>query len=244
MNPPAPLCTAIVRCHNNESTVERALQSLVAQDLGEKLEIIAVDDGSTDGSWSRIEKFAPRVRTFRLTPNRGNIAAAYAGLAEARGDTFFLLDADDYADPDMASLLTTSLAAEPGAAFAYCDYAEHDELGRHRVVRVGEFVREMIACNALFRREILAREGYWDAGLLLPEYDLAVRLLLKYEAVYVPRAPYHYCRHTASLTRQDGYFERAMQQLDERHGHLSASGKFHDLTVTECREAGAALTKN
>jgi glycosyltransferase involved in cell wall biosynthesis len=244
LNHPAPLCTAILRCHNNESTVERALQSLVAQDLGDKLEIIAVEDGSTDGSWTRIEKFTPRVRAIRPASNRGNIAAAHAGLAEAQGKYFFLLDADDYADPEMASLLTSELAANPEAAFAYCDYAEHDELGRHRVVSVGENVREMIACNALFRRDIVLREGYWDAGLLLPEYDLAVRLLLKYEAVYVPRAPYHYCRHTASLTRQDGYFERAMRQLDERFGHLSASGKFHDLTVGECRAAGAVLTKN
>ncbi|MGB8166681.1 MAG: glycosyltransferase family A protein [Chthoniobacteraceae bacterium] len=242
MSHPAPLCTAIVRCHNSESTVERALQSLIAQDLGERLEIIAVDDGSTDGSWSRIEKFAHRVRTFRLTPNRGNIAAAYAGLAQARGEYFFLLDADDHADANMASLLTTALAAEPAAAFAYCDYAEHDELGRHRVISIGGYVREMIACNALFRREIVAREGYWDAAFLLPEYDLVIRLLLKYDAVYVPQAPYHYCRHTASLTRQDGFFERAMHQLDERFGQLSASGKFHGLTVTECRHAGATLT--
>lgn len=244
MNASAPLCTAILRCHNNESTVERALQSLVDQDLGDRLEIIAVDDGSTDGSWSRIEPFAPRVRSFRLTPNRGNIAAAYAGLAQAQGEYFFLLDGDDYADPDMAILLTSALSAEPAAAFAYCDYEEHDELGRHRVITIGEQVREMIACNALFRRDIVSREGYWDAAFLLPEYDLAVRLLLKYDAVYVPRAPYHYCRHTASLTRQDGYFERAMGQLDERFGPLSASGKFHDLTVAECREAGAILTKN
>ena len=244
MTPPVPLCTAILRCHNNESTVERALQSLVDQDLGARLEIIAVDDGSTDDSWSRIERFAPRVRIFRLSPNRGNVAAAYAGLAQAQGESFFMLDADDYADADMASLLTTALSAESTAAFAYCDYAEQDETGRHRIVTVGGLVREMIACNALFRRDVVAREGYWDAGLLLPEYDLAVRLLLKHHAVYVPRAPYHYCRHSASLTRQDGFFERAMRQLDERFGHLSASGNFHDLTVTECREAGTAITRN
>lgn len=244
MNSSTPLCTAILRCHNNESTVERALHSLVAQDLGERLEIVAVDDGSSDGSWSRIEKFSPRVRTFRLTPNRGNIAAAHAGFAEARGEFFFLLDADDHADADMARLLTGALAANPAAAFAYCDYEEHDELGRSRVVRVGEQVREMIACNALFRREIVAHEGFWDAAFLLPEYDLAIRLLQRYDAVYVPRAPYHYCRHTASLTRQDGYFDRAMRQLDQRHGHLSASGKFHDLTLADCRRAGATLTHN
>ena len=244
MSHSAPLCTAILRCHNNESTVERALRSLVEQDLGAKLEIIAVDDGSTDDSWSRIEKFAPRVRTVRLSPNRGNVAAAHAGLAQARGEYFFLLDADDYADPEMASLLTSALSAEPAAAFAYCDYAEQDETGRQRIVKVGGFIREMIACNALFRREIVAREGYWDAGFLLPEYDLAIRLLLGHDAVYVPRAPYHYCRHSASLTRQDGFFARAMRQLDERFGRLSASGKFHDLTVAECRFAGTASTKN
>lgn len=244
MNPGAPLCTAILRCHNNEATVERALRSLLEQDLGADLEIIAVDDGSTDASWGRIEPFAPRVRTFRLSPNRGNIAAAYAGFEQARGEYCFLLDGDDYADPDMASLLTAALVAEPSAAFAYCDYVEHDEKGHRRTVTVGGFVREMIACNAAFRREVVAREGFWDPAFLLPEYDLAVRLLLKHDAVYVPRAPYHYCRHSASVTRQDGFFERAMRQLDERFGSLSASGRFHDLTVAECRAAGAALTNN
>jgi glycosyltransferase involved in cell wall biosynthesis len=242
LNDDAPLCTAILRCHNNGSTVERAIGSLIAQDLGAALEIIAVDDGSADDSWSRIEQFAPRVRAVRLTPNRGNIAAAHAGLEQARGKYFFLLDADDYADPDMASLLTSALNASPTAAFAYCDYAEIDETGRRRVVHVAELIRKMIACNALFRRDVVLRDGYWDAKFLLPEYELVIRLLANHGAVYVPRAPYHYCRHSASLTRQDGYFDRAMRQLDERFGHLSATGKFHDLSVTDCRSAGAAVT--
>jgi glycosyltransferase involved in cell wall biosynthesis len=244
VNAPAPLCTAIVRCHNNESTVERALHSLIAQDLGDALEIIAVDDGSTDGSWSRIEKFAPRVRTFRLTPNRGNIAAAYAGFEQARGEFFFLLDGDDHADPEMARLLTSALQKSPDAAFAYCDYLEHDEAGRSRRVRIAGLVREMIACNAVFRREVVVREGYWDREFLLPEYELVIRLLLGSDAVHVPAAPYHYCRHNASVTRQDGFFERAMRQLDERFGHLAETGRFHDLTIAECRAAGAASLKH
>jgi glycosyltransferase involved in cell wall biosynthesis len=226
--------TAILRCHNNESTVERALRSLVDQDLGATLDIVAVDDGSSDGSWNCIEKFIPRVRAFRLTPNRGNVAAAYAGFEQARRDYFFLLDADDYAEPNMASLLTSALSARPSAAFAYCDYTETDEAGHHRIVRIDGHVCRMIACNALFRRDIVAREGFWDRAFLLPEYDLAVRLLCKHDAVHIEQAPYHYCRHSASVTRQDGFFGRAMRQLDERYGHLSASGRFTDLTVAEC----------
>lgn len=234
----------IVRCHNNASTVARAIESLLAQDLGEDLEIIAIDDGSKDDSWSRIEPFAPRVRTMRLLPNRGNIAAAHAGFELAQGEFFFLLDGDDYADPSLARELVAALRAQPDAAFAYCDYTEHDEAGRTRRIEVGQFVREMIACNAVFRREIVQHSGFWDREFLLPEYELAIRLLLSRDAVYLPRALYHYCRHSDSVTRQDGYFDRAMRQLDERFGHYSASGKFHDLTVAECRAAGAAFTKN
>jgi glycosyltransferase involved in cell wall biosynthesis len=233
--------TAIVRCHNNESTIERALRSLVDQDLGGALEILAVDDASTDGSWRKMEPFAPRVVTMRLQPNRGALDAGYAGLERASGEYVFFLDADDWAEPDMARSLAAALDSRPEAAFAYCDYVEEDG-GSSRRVHV-ERVADMVACNAMFRREALLREGFWNKTFLLPEYDLVARLLRRHGAVRLDRSPYHYCRHDASMTRQDGFFERAMRQLDESFGALAPSGRFQDLRMTDVRPTASAGSK-
>src|ERR1043165_1661157 len=74
----------------------------VAQQHGYDLEIIFVDDGSTDGSWQIIEELAaadPRVRGIRFRRNFGKAAALSAGFEAARGDVVVTLDADLQDDP-------------------------------------------------------------------------------------------------------------------------------------------------
>ncbi len=76
--------------------------SSVAQDHGYDLEIIFVDDGSTDASWQKIEELAaadPRVRGIRFRRNFGKAAALSAGFSTARGHIVFTLDADLQDDP-------------------------------------------------------------------------------------------------------------------------------------------------
>ena len=74
----------------------------VARSQGYELEIIFVDDGSTDDSWAMIERLAgedPRVRGIRFRRNFGKAAALSAGFEEARGEFVFTLDADLQDDP-------------------------------------------------------------------------------------------------------------------------------------------------
>jgi glycosyltransferase involved in cell wall biosynthesis len=74
----------------------------VARDQGHELEIIFVDDGSTDGSWAVIERLGAedtRVRGIRLRRNFGKAAALSAGFEDARGEFIFTLDADLQDDP-------------------------------------------------------------------------------------------------------------------------------------------------
>jgi glycosyltransferase involved in cell wall biosynthesis len=91
--------------------IEAALPSIPA-----RVEVIAVDDGSRDGSWRLLQELAstrPWLRALRFLSNRGQTAAMSAGIAAARGDLVAFLDADLQNDPaDLARLLEPILTGE------------------------------------------------------------------------------------------------------------------------------------
>jgi glycosyltransferase involved in cell wall biosynthesis len=95
----APTVTAIVPVHNRPGPVSRAVASLAAQTLDD-MEIIVVDDGSTDNSAEAAERAAPgQVRVLRHSSNRGIPAARNTGLEAAQGRYVAWLDSDDIANP-------------------------------------------------------------------------------------------------------------------------------------------------
>jgi glycosyltransferase involved in cell wall biosynthesis len=93
---PSPLITALIDTYNHEKYIEQALVSVLEQGLSaEELEIVAVDDGSTDRTPEIIKKFAPRVKHLRKE-NGGQASAFNAGFAEAHGEIIAILDGDDW----------------------------------------------------------------------------------------------------------------------------------------------------
>ena len=100
--------SVIIPLYNKEAEVERTIRSVLAQTLA-PLEIVVVDDGSTDGSAAVVETIgSPLIKLIRQ-PNAGETAARNRAMAEARGDYFALIDADDEWRPgflaEIASLI-------------------------------------------------------------------------------------------------------------------------------------------
>ena len=94
--------SVIVPCRNVADTVEKAIAGPLASPLRD-LEVIAVDDGSTDGTAGVLERIAssdPRVRVLH-SGGRGVSAARNMGLDAARGEFVFFLDADDVVEPEL-----------------------------------------------------------------------------------------------------------------------------------------------
>jgi glycosyltransferase involved in cell wall biosynthesis len=157
--PSRPLVTAVVAAHQAARHLGSALASLAAQTLDD-LEVIVVDDGSTDGTAEIAGEFAlsdPRFRLLRLDRNRGQAAALDAGMDRARGRYLAILDADDEATPRRLELQATAFERDPGlvlvggSVVTLCD--------RHAVEgRVWRYATDDAAIRArtLFKSEVIS----------------------------------------------------------------------------------------
>ena len=113
--------SVIVPVYNAAAYLEQCLESLLSQTLRE-MEIICVDDGSTDGTPAVLRRYARRDERIVVVtqPNRGMGAAYNAGMARARGAYIGFVESDDFASPDMFEALYAA-ASENGAAVVKSD---------------------------------------------------------------------------------------------------------------------------
>ena len=97
---PKPLVSVIIPVHNTEELLDRTLGSVTRQTLRD-IEILCVDDGSTDGSLTVLQAWAqrdPRIRVIVFPKNQGVAAARNAGFAAAQAPYVYYLDSDDWID--------------------------------------------------------------------------------------------------------------------------------------------------
>lgn len=150
---PSPLISVIVPIYNMESLLPRCLDSLAAQTLRD-LEIICVDDGSTDGSGGIVQKYASGDSRFRLITqeNSGRAEARNAGIRAAAAPYLGFADPDDYVEPDMYERLYR-LAEESGADMVQCSYSPFlpAESGESRGMAEEKLLHiENTACDGVF----------------------------------------------------------------------------------------------
>lgn len=166
------MISVIVPVYNTKEYLERCVNSLRAQTF-QDLEIILVDDGSTDGSGGLCDSLGagdPRIRVFHKE-NGGSSSARNLGLTEARGDYIGFVDSDDYVDADMYESLYRALE-ECGVNGAQAGRDEIDPEGRilpdicipplsRECVPPEKFMEELLMhrgdcsfCTKLIRREI------------------------------------------------------------------------------------------
>lgn len=107
-----PAVTALIDTYNHERFIEEAIVSVLEQDFpSADMEILVVDDGSTDRTPEIVRKFEPRVRLIRK-PNGGQASAFNAGIPEARGEIIAFLDGDDWWTPNKLTRVMETLESD------------------------------------------------------------------------------------------------------------------------------------
>jgi glycosyltransferase involved in cell wall biosynthesis/CelD/BcsL family acetyltransferase involved in cellulose biosynthesis len=123
----APEVSVVIPAFNAGRYLAEAIDSVLAQ-VDADLELIVVDDGSTDDTPAVLARYGDRLRVIRQ-PNRGLAAARNAGAAGARGRWIALMDADDVCAPERIALQAQALRLHPQAVLCCSDFSAFDGQG-------------------------------------------------------------------------------------------------------------------
>lgn len=185
--------SVLLPVRNGMPELEAAVGSIRAQTLDD-WELIAVDDGSTDGTGPYLDHMAqadPRIRPFHQPPG-GIVAALNAGLVEARAQFIARMDADDLSHPDRLASQAGYLEMHPetgivsclvhfgGNADASAGYAAHVDwlngLTDHESMALNRFVDAPVAHpSVMFRRQLIDDHGPYTDTEVPEDHDLWLR---------------------------------------------------------------------
>lgn len=200
-----PLVSAVVPLFNGEVYSRTACESVLSQTY-KSLELIVVDDGSTDSSPNMLASYGSRLRMVRQA-NAGVAAARNAGIRAAQGEFVAFLDQDDYWFPDKVAKQVAVFHAHPDVGLVHtaiwcCDGNGnlHDcppaylplTQGQHMVGRCYDsLLLGNSICNSsvMVRRGALEQLGYCDLrirGNTIQDYDLWLRFAREHAFGHVP----------------------------------------------------------
>ena len=178
MNSPAPKVSVVIPCYNASQTIARTIASV--QDQSEHgWEIVAVDDGSSDGTLDKLIELAaedPRIRIVRQL-NAGVSAARNTGIQKSAAPVVAFLDADDIWYRDYLARVLAKLAAQPelGFTFTRVDILDQhaEPTGRASSFEPGEISLASLlrgnpattCSNLVARREVFGDTGYFETRL-------------------------------------------------------------------------------
>lgn len=212
--------SVIVPVYNSISCLERCVRSICAQTY-RNLEILLIDDGSTDGTDALCERLAKedaRIRTFHKR-NGGASSARNVGIEMASGLYLGFIDSDDYIEPDMYELMSRAMQ-ECGEDIVQISRDEVDEMGGRlpdvcippeqiRFCEAEEFLKELLLhqgdcsfCTKLVRRELFQRHRFPE-GVLNEDFSLLVDMLQEIRGIVIlPKQCYHVVCRQESTTRR------------------------------------------
>jgi glycosyltransferase involved in cell wall biosynthesis len=236
--------TAAITTYNRARYLPGAIESVLAQTYEGDVEVLVVDDGSTDETPQILADYGDRIRVVSQE-NRGRSGARNTALREASGPFLSFLDSDDRWLPDKLAREAPVLKQRPQAALVHGhvevvdddDRPLPEQTGRHRELfsaahRNGvTYAGYAFDCRCLSsaitaRVEALKEIGGYDTSLLLDDYDVYLRLALDYEIVFLEGPPVAVHRHHAG---QMTTYERTMGQIQTAEKHLAHLDRRQDI---------------
>jgi glycosyltransferase involved in cell wall biosynthesis len=243
------LVSVIIPCYNAERWVGEAVASCLQQTY-QPIEVIVIDDGSTDGSLDVLRSFGAKIR-WESGPRRGACHTRNRGFSLSEGRYIQFLDADDYLLPEKIGR-QVSFLEETGADVVYGDWRHQFHqldgsvvMGERQVSGDQMDVLESLLgswwtanMTLLMRREVVTRGGGWDESLEAgQDHDLFISVAMTGADVrYQPGCHSVYRRYgsaTVSTSNRLRWLESRWRLFEKAEGKLNIEGRLS----TEYRSA-------
>lgn len=223
------LISVIVPVYNVEKYLKRCVESLINQTYND-LEIVIVDDGSTDGSSAICDSYAKKDSRIKVIhkQNGGLADACNTGLKVASGDYIGFVDSDDYVHKDMYKILMEGLKKH-GADVAFCGFERiyEDEPCNDEII--DDYTCEILStdiiysmwhtfdinvkCNKIIKKEILDKIHYPIGKINEDEYVKPVLYENANKVLFIDKKFYYYQQRDTSITKRK-FYPQKMDKLD------------------------------
>jgi glycosyltransferase involved in cell wall biosynthesis len=216
------IVSIVITNYNYGKFLGRCIRSCLGQSINPNfLEIIVVDDCSTDESHAVMHSFKESIDPIFLTERRGVAHGSNIGIKKARGMYVMRVDADDYINEKMAEVLLMFLDQNPEKAFAYCDHLRVN-LKEGREDRVSLDNHEILlehGAGILFKKSCLEAIGLYDEEMLNCEDRLLIQTLIAsdYTGIHVQLPLYRYVRHGENMTDDLNHREKWKKIAKEKY---------------------------
>ncbi len=230
-----PIMSVLVAAYNVEKMIDRCMQSLISQSM-QDIEIIVVDDGSTDETGNICEKYSKldnRVKIIHHSKNKGLPMARKTGLKSAKGHFIKFVDSDDWCEPNMCECLY-KIAVKQNADIVFCSAYRHREDGVAKICNLplneGLYRKEDLYDNyilplygdlkndklvttgyvwcCLFKKKLIEKIDFYRAINLHEDEIIVIQAIISAQIVYITdEILYHYNRGTNTMSKRNSYWE-------------------------------------
>lgn len=240
-----PQISAIIPAYNGGSRyLAQAIGSVLSQTFRD-LELIVVDDASTDDTARLVLRFH-QARYFRRAENGGQAAARNDGARLARGDYLAFLDQDDLWESSLLEETVAILQAHPDAALVHCDgyqvnegneILEYDRAIKHMdsITQILRSDHDVATSGSLLRKSCFDAIGGYDEQLpVWEDIDLAIRLYQQYRIIHHPKPLYRHRLYAHNVSRDIPSARQLLgrQRFLEKHGQSCKPGSAETRAVT------------
>jgi len=244
----APNVSVCIPTYNRKDYLKETLESVFAQTY-KNYKLVIVDDGSTDGTEETIQQIDFPIRYY-WQENAGDAAARNKLIELAQTQYITFIDSDDLLMPDALERMMEVMTREKDDVVVYGSYLRIDQNGNvygkcKRKLHSGYVTKYLFqdifihSCGAMFPKRILQGRPAFDTSLkVCSDYDLWLRLSMKYRFVALPEPIFKRRRHSANLSTasfenrlaelkvlEDFYYKKGGKEIIPKHVAMKRFGK-------------------
>ncbi len=220
--------SVVIPTYNRENTIKRAVDSAFRQNYPGKMEIIVVDDGSTDGTVEYLEEiYGSQIRVIRLNHNSGANYARNTGIENAHFELIAFLDADDEWHENKLRVEVQRLNEESADIIA-CGYMEYD--GNNKPLKYPRypidhtrFLDQIFEDNFVCTPGVVGKKVCFDNCKFdtnmprLQDWDLSIRLAQQFKFIFIDDCLFNHYIQSDSITKKPKAGRDAVKLIMEKN---------------------------